>query len=54
MVTTAKFAAVSYARRKSLGFVLAGGILFVIGFGGPSILLSMGLGRAGSGFSGRA
>jgi hypothetical protein len=29
------------ARPRALGILLAGGILFVLGFGGPSLLLSM-------------
>ena len=54
MVTTTTSAGHSNARQRSLALVLAGGILFVIGFGGPSILLSAGLGHAGSGFAGQA
>ena len=54
MVTTTTFAGHSNARQRALALVLAGGILFVIGFGGPSILLSAGLGHAGSGFAGQA
>jgi len=50
MLATTKSTACPSARAHSLALLLAGGILYVIGFGGPSILLSMGLGQAGSGF----
>ncbi len=54
MLATTNLATCSNARRHSFGLVLAGGILFVLGFGGPSLLLSVGHGHAGSGFVGPA
>jgi hypothetical protein len=54
MFATPQPANCSNARRRSFGLMLAGGILYVLGFGGPSLLLSMGHGHAGSGFVGPA
>jgi hypothetical protein len=42
------------ARQRSFALFVAGGILYVIGFGAPSILLGLGHGLAGSGFVGLA
>jgi hypothetical protein len=54
MATTDTFAALSKARQRSLALVLSGGILFVLGFGGPSLLLSAGLRPVSSGVAERA
>jgi hypothetical protein len=42
------------ARQRSLALWVAGGILYVIGFGAPSILLGLGQHLAASGFVGLA
>jgi hypothetical protein len=44
----------SASRSRSRGLVLAGGILFVIGFGGPSLLLTAGLVRVTAAYASQA
>lgn len=48
METEFKPVRTSLTRSRSQGLVLAGGILFVLGFGGPSVLLTAALVRGAS------
>ncbi len=54
MFATTQSTTRSAARQRAFALWVAGGILYVIGFGAPSILLGIGHGLAGSGFVGLA